>query len=148
MDARIPHPFFYDRPRSIAGSATGLTRRETALHLQLRWFVPMPGQVGLSVFGGPTFFNVTQDLVTAVDFSHSYPFDEASFTGASTEEQSASAVGYHVGADVGFFFTSTVGIGALVRFSRASVDLMSEGDRTVSIETGGFQAGGGLRLRF
>lgn len=148
VDAQIPHPFFYDRDRSIAGSATGLTRTETALHLQLRWFVPIPGQFGLSVFGGPTFFNVTQDLVTAVDFSQSYPFDEATFTGASAAEQSTSVVGYHVGADVGFFFSSTVGIGALVRFSRASVDLMSEGDGTVSIETGGFHAGGGLRLRF
>ena len=27
VDARIPHPFFFDRHRAIAGSAPGLTRR-------------------------------------------------------------------------------------------------------------------------
>ena len=148
VDARIPHPFFFDRHRSIAGSATGLTRTETAVHLQLRWFAPILDQVDLSVFGGPTLFNVTQGFVTAVGFSQSYPFEEASFTEASTEEQSTSAVGFHVGADVGFFFSPNVGIGALVRFSRASVDLRTDEDGTVSIDTGGFHAGGGLRLRF
>ena len=148
VDARIPHPFFFDRYRSIAGSATGLTRTETAVHIQLRWFAPAPDLIDLSLFGGPTFFNLTQGLVTAVGFSQSYPFDEASFAEASSAQQSKSAVGYHVGADVGFFFSSNVGIGALLRFSRASVDLVSEDGGTVSIDTGGFHAGGGLRLRF
>ncbi len=148
VDARIPHPFFFDRHRAITGSATGLTRTETTVHLQLRWFAPVPNQVDLSVFGGPSFFNVTQRLVTAVGFSQSYPFDEASFTEASVGERSESAVGFHVGADVGFFFSRNVGVGALVRFSRASVDLVSENDGRVSIDTGGFHLGGGLRLRF
>ncbi len=148
VDARIPHPFFFDRHRAIAGSATRLARTETAVHLQLRWFAPVASQVDLSVFGGPSLFNVTQGLVTAVGFSQSYPFDDASFTEASTGEQSESAVGFHVGADVGFFFSRNVGVGALVRFSRASVDLVSENDDRVSIDTGGFHLGGGLRLRF
>ena len=148
VDARIPHPFFYDRPRSIAGSATNLTRRETAVHIQVRWFTSVLDQVDLSLFGGPTFFNLTQGLVTAVDFSHTYPFDEASFTSADTGDQVASAVGFHVGADVGYFFSRYVGVGALVRFSGATVDLVSEDGGTISIDTGGFHVAGGLRLRF
>ena len=148
VTARVPHPFFFDRHRSISGSETGLSRTETAVHIQARWFVSVLDQVDLSLFGGPTFFNLTQDLVTGVDVGQSYPFDVASFADASTAQQSKSAVGYHVGADVGFFFSRSVGIGALVRFSRASVDLASEDGGTISIDTGGFHAGGGLRLRF
>ena len=148
VDARLPHPFFFDRHRAIAGSAPGLTRTETAIHLQLRWFAPVPDQLELSVFGGPSFFNVTQGLVTAVGFSQSYPFDAASFTEASTGEQSKSAVGYNIGADVGYFFSRHVGVGALVRFSGASVELLSQDEGRVSIDLGGLHAGGGLRLRF
>ena len=148
VDARIPHPFFFDRHRAIAGSAPGLTHTETAVHLQLRWFAPVPDQIELSVFGGPSFFNVTQGLVTAVGFSQSYPFDKASFTEASTGEQSGSAVGYNIGVDVGYFFSRYVGVGALVRFSGASVDLVSQDEGRISIDLGGLHAGGGLKLRF
>ena len=148
VDARIPHPFFFNRDRSISGSAPNLTRMETAVHVQLRWFAPSRSRVALSFFGGPTFFNVTQGLVTAVGFSQSYPFDVAVFTSAATNEQSKSAVGYNVGADVGFFFSRHVGVGALVRFSGASIDLVAEDAGRVAVDTGGFHAGGGLRLRF
>ena len=117
VDARIPHPFFFDRDRSITGSATNLTRTETAVHVQLRWFAPLRSRVSVSLFGGPTFFQVAQDLVTAVGFAQTYPFDVASFTSASTAEQSESAVGYNVGADVGYFFSRHVGVGMLIRFS-------------------------------
>ena len=118
------------------------------MHLQLRWFAPVPDQIELSVFGGPSFFNVTQGLVTAVGFSQSYPFDEASFTEASTGKQSGSAVSYNIGADVGYFFSRYVGVGALVRFSGASVDLLSQDEGRISIDLGGLHAGGGLKLRF
>ena len=148
VDARIPHPFFFDRARSIAGSATNLTRTETAVHVQLRWFTPLRGRGSLSFFGGSTFFCVTQDLVTTVGFAQTYPFDVASFTSASTATRSGSAVGYNVGADVGFFFSRNVGVGALVRLSGASVDLVSQDSGRVSIDLGGLHAGGGLRLRF
>jgi hypothetical protein len=148
VNARIPHPFFFDRDRAIAGSAPSLTRRENSVHVQVRWFVPTPEPVELSVFGGPTFSSVTQGLVTAVEFSQTYPFDVASFTAAASGTQTESAVGYNVGADVGFFFSRYVGIGALVRFSRASLDLVSEDSGLVSVDTGGLHAGGGLRLRF
>jgi hypothetical protein len=148
VDARIPHPFFFDRDRSIAGAAANLARTETAVHVQLRWFAPLGGRVSLSLFGGPTFFRVTQGLVTTVDFSQSYPFDDASFTSASTGDRSESALGYNVGVDAGFFFSRYIGVGVLARFARASVDLVSEDTGLVSIDTGGFHAGGGLRLRF
>ncbi|MDP7692080.1 MAG: hypothetical protein QGG89_09605 [Vicinamibacterales bacterium] len=148
VDARIPHPFFFNRDRAIAGSAANLGRTEHGMHLQVRWFAPVPGPFEVVVFGGPTFFNVRQDLVTSVGFSHSFPFNEASFTTASIARRSDSAVGYNVGADVSYFFSPHIGVGGLARFTRGSVDLASEDSGLVSTDAGGFHTGGGLRLRF
>ncbi len=148
IDARVPHPFFFDRPRSLTGSEPDLTRRETAVHLEVRWFEPMGDKAELAVFGGPTFFNLRQDLVTTIGYDHVYPYNEASFASASASPQSASAVGFNVGVDVGFFFSEVVGVGAIIRYSRASVELPGEGGSRVPVDAGGFHAGGGLRLKF
>ena len=148
LDARIPHPFFFDRPRSLTGSEPDLTRLETAVHVEVRWYESLSDTVELAVFGGPTLFNVQQDLVTAIGYDHAYPYDEASLASATTAAASASAIGFHAGADIGFFFSETVGLGALIRYSGGSVDLPGEGETMVPIDTGGFHIGGGLRLRF
>ncbi len=143
VDARIPHPFFFNRPRSLTGTEPDLTRMETAVHLEVRWFAPVAETIQLAVFGGPTFFAVEQDLVTAVGYDHTYPFDEASFASASTMTRSASAIGFHAGADVGYFFSDVVGVGVLLRYSAATVNLPAENDRVVPVDAGGFQVGGG-----
>ncbi len=148
VDARVPHPFFFDRSRSISGAALDLTRQEHAVHVQLRWFAPVPGPVQFALFGGPSFFFVDQDLVTAVTFTHSFPFDTASFSSAATRSYSESATGYHVGADAAVFFSRYLGIGGLVRFSRASVDFTSEDGGQFATDVGGLHLGGGLRMRF
>ena len=116
---------------------------ETAVHLEVRWFAPVAETIQLAVFGGPTFFAVEQDLVTAVGYDHTYPFDEASFASASTMTRSASAIGFHAGADVGYFFSDVVGVGVLLRYSAATVNLPAENDRVVPVDAGGFQVGGG-----
>ena len=147
IDARIPHPFFFDRPRSLSGSRPDLTRMETAVHVEVRWFAPVADAAEFSVFGGPTFFNLQQDVVTSIAYDHSYPYNEASFGSASTTALSASAVGFHAGADVGFFFSEAIGVGAVLRYSAGSVDLPSD-DGAITVDAGGFHVGGGLRLRF
>ena len=148
IDARIPHPFFFTRPRSLTGSEPDLTRLETAVHVEVRWFERVGDTVELAVFGGPTLFNVQQDLVTAIGYDHAYPYNEANLASASTMPVSASAIGFHAGADIGFFFSEAVGLGALIRYSGGSVDLPGEGGRMVPVDAGGFHVGGGLRLRF
>ena len=148
IDARIPHRFFFNRPRSVIGSQPDLTRLETAVHVEVRWFESAGDTVELAVFGGPTLFNVQQDIATAVTYDDAYPYNEASFASAATMPATATAIGFHAGADVGFFFSQAVGLGALIRYSGGVVDLPGEGERMVPIDVGGFQVGGGLRLRF
>ena len=148
VNANLPHPFFFNQDRRISGTAENLARREVGIHIQALWIVPVNDNLRVAVFGGPTFFNINQELVTEVEFASTYPFDEAEFTGVSTVEASESAVGVNVGVDVGYYFSRSVGVGGLVRFSRASVDLTPPSGDTVSTDAGGLQAMGGLRVRF
>ena len=150
IDARIPHPFFFNQPRSLTASEPDLTRLETAVHVEVRWYESAGDTVELAVFGGPTLFNVQQDLVTAIGYDHAYPYNEANFASASTMPVSASAIGFHAGLDIGFFFSEAVGLGALIRYSGASVDLppSAEGEGVFPVDAGGLHVGGGLRLRF
>ena len=148
ITGRLPHPFFFDRPRQIDGAETGFARRETAVHLQALWMIPASRSVDVALFGGPTFFTVSQDLVTAIRFEQGYPYAEAAYSGVDRRDQSISTTGFNVGADVAIYFSDRIGVGGTIRFSRGSVDLASEDGGAVSIETGGLHTTGGLRLRF
>ena len=148
VSARVPHPIFFDRDRSISGASPALARSEWAVHLQALATVPVTRSFSVSVFGGPTFFNVEQQLVTDVSFAQAYAFDTAAFSSAAVERRSGSTVGFHVGADVAYYFTDTVGAGWLTRYSRGRLELASVGDDALGLETGGLQAAWGLRMRF
>jgi hypothetical protein len=88
-----------------------------------------------------------QQFVTGVNFSETYPYDTALFTSADVSESSRTAVGVYVGADVTWMFSQHLGAGGVVQFTRATVK-QKVGDRTVSVDAGGAQAGGGVRFVF
>lgn len=153
VTARLPHPLLFDRDRTVSGTASSLTREEVAVDLQATWILPITRHVDLSLFGGPTFFTVEQDLVTSVSNTETFPFDTTTFDAADAERQSESGVGFNVGVDFTYFLQAAgsrprVGLGTLVRFSRASIDFTSEDGDTIAVHAGGVQIAGGLRLRF
>ena len=153
VTARLPHPLFFDQDRTVSGTASSLTREEITIDLQATWIFPIARHFDLSLFGGPTFFIVEQDLVTSVSNTETFPFDTTTFDAATAERQSQSGIGYNVGVDFTYFLQAAgsgtrVGLGALVRFSRASIDFVSEDGDTIAVEAGGLYIGGGLRLRF
>ena len=145
---QLPHPFWFDRPRSVSGTAPGLARTETAVHLQALWVIPVGRSFAFTLFGGPTWFNATQDLASDITFDQAYPFDVATYSGANMGERSASAIGAHAGADVAYYFSDRIGVGGMVRFSRGSVKLDSADGGTVASDVGGVHTCGGLRIRF
>ena len=146
--SQVPHPFFFEQPREVVGDATGITRTESVVHVQAVYVIDPRGPWRVVVGAGPSFFNVEQDLVTQVRFSESFPFDTATFTTADQQRVTASATGFNVSGDVSWMFSRNFGVGALVRFSRVSVDLEAPGDRTIPVDVGGAQAGGGIRIVF
>ncbi len=146
INAQVPHPFFFNQPRTVTGEVDG-DRSETAVHIQARWLIPVSPKMLVTVFGGPSFFSVEQDIVSDLEFSESYPFDTATFTRAIAASQSESAVGVNIGGDVAYYFTPNVGVGGTVQYSGATVQ-MTVPSGTADVKAGGLQVGGGLRLRF
>jgi len=57
-------------------------------------------------------------------------------------------MGYNASVDVTWMFARSVGVGGLVRYTRADVDLEPAAGRTLSMKAGGVQAGGGIRFVF
>jgi hypothetical protein len=138
----IPHPFLFGHDRSIAGTASG-TREEIAAHLQFGYIVPAGRNVSAIVFAGPSFFTVRQSVVTAISYTDAYPYDEATFSGATVANEEAKKTGFNVGVDVAYYFTRNIGAGGIIRFASTKVDV-SLGE----VDAGGAMVGGGVRVRF
>src|SRR5205085_12559376 len=111
VSAQVPHPFYFNRARTVAGEAADLSRAETGVHVQVTWGIPLAARWGLAVFGGPSWFSVAQDVVSGVAVTESYPFDTADFVSAIASRRSASKIGFHAGADLAFMLRPRVGIG-------------------------------------
>ena len=144
----MPHPFFFNQGRQVSG-AIDTTREELAVHVQVRALLPLKNRrMQAMVFGGPSFFDVKQDLVSDFEITETYPYDTATFSRGMTTTAKESKIGFNAGADVGYFFSRQVGVGATVQFAGATIDLDAPGGGTVEVKAGGLQVGGGLRLRF
>jgi hypothetical protein len=141
VSGTVPHPFFFNQPRAIDGTTPG-KREELAVHVDAVYVVPVNPRLQVAIFGGPSFFNVKQTLVSDYTFSQSYPYDSAAFTGATSAEESKSVTGFNVGADVGYYFTDVIGIGGVIRFSRATFD-----SSIGKLDVGGPEVAFGVRLR-
>ncbi len=147
LSGSVPHPFFFNRPRSVTGDVGGVRREELAVHVQARAIVPVGRRLEVMAFGGPSFFQVKQGMVTSFTWADSYPFDDARFSTAATSRAKGSKVGFNAGADVAYFFSPRIGLGGAIQFSGATVEI--DGAAGVQdVKAGGAKAGGGLRLRF
>jgi len=146
-EATLPHPLFFQRNRQISGETTGITREETGIHIQAQYQLPPFGNVYVTLAGGPSVLDIQQSIVTDVNFTEEFPYDTAIYVGVDSQRVSGTATGFNAGADVRWMFTRNVGVGGLVRYTRATVDL-TRNNRTVTVDAGGMQVGGGVRLAF
>jgi len=148
IDATRPHPFFFGRPRTFSADIRGVTRTETAAHVQVFFDAFTSEHLRLVLSAGPSSFHVEQDLVDQVEYDEVYPYDTATFRNATTKTSKATAAGFNAGADLAWMFTHRVGAGLLLRWSRGRVELDTPDDRTIKVNVGGAQGGIGLRLLF
>lgn len=148
VDAQVPHPLFFGRPRAVSGSATGLGRSETAVNLRAIWMMPVGVRWQVALAGGPSWFAVSQDLVQDVTLTQTYPYDTATYAGVVTERSSKSGVGFNAGVDAMYLFTRHLGVGVSATFSRAHVPLISSSSSSIGSDAGGLYVAGGLRVRF
>jgi len=96
-------------PRAQTASAVRTLRATEAASRQLRTvsdevrrlnLVPASGRFGLALFGGPTFFRMTQDIAGDITVTETYPYDTVVIAAGTRSELSESAVGFRAGADL------------------------------------------------
>ena len=160
ISGSVPSPIFFDTFRQATASATGLEYTEQAFHVQAFWHVPVTVEFEVMLFGGPTFFQVKNDLIAGLDVVEAGgDFSSVSLQNISTTRSSESTVGFNLGIDgtymfirnAGIAFVRDAGIGAMVRYSRGSADLAAPagtGSESFSVDAGGLEIAAGLRVRF
>jgi hypothetical protein len=147
LTAAIPHPILFDAPRTVEGSVNDVAHNEQNLHVALMYALPVHA-VEVKVIGGPTFFKLKQHFVSRVAINETYPFDTATFASATTKQLSETAMGFNAGVDISRPLSSNIGIGALIRYSRADVKFDDPDIGQQTVKAGGFEAAGGVRVRF
>jgi hypothetical protein len=151
LSGTVPHPVFFNQPRSFTSTVSGLERRENAEHLVLGWTVPVSTKMDVMVFAGPSFFRIQQDVVADAKVAEAgSPYTEV-VVQPTIENRKKSVTGYNVGADVSYLIWQNdsirLGGGAFFRYTAAKTSLLmltTEQDTTV----GGMQFGFGGRIRF
>jgi hypothetical protein len=155
-DVTVPHPLFGPEPRSASVQVGGVGYSERAVHLQAAYFLPLTTRIDIAFFVGPSFFTVDLDRASIGPENVQegpFPFTTVSLSGATISGRSESAVGFNIGVDGTYLVTRRFGGhfggGLFLRYSRASVDIPAvAGGGSVGVDAGGFEVGGGLRVRF
>ena len=147
VDARVPHPFFFNQLRTATFDTEPLKAHEAAVHIPVVW-MPAFGDFRVLVFAGPSFFRLSQTVVTKVTLNEQYPYDTVGISGVTTEERKGSILGYHAGGDISYFFGPSVGVGGGVRYTRATIEFDSDENVTTVGIAGALEAVAGLRFRF
>jgi hypothetical protein len=144
----VPHPLFFNSPRTGVFSRTDLEHKELGVHIQAAWVMPLNEKISVTVAGGPSFFSVDQSLITGVTTATEVaPFDTVAIASVATTSVSENGVGGNAGVDVTYLVTEQLGGGLFVRWAGGSVDIPANGG-TQSLDVGGVQVGIGLRARF
>ena len=143
----VPHPFLFNRPRTVTTGFDDMEHKERAVHLQAYYFVPLDDKFELGVFVGPSFYNVKQSYVTGLGSFSETSNPDVITVSLGTATASDSQIGYNIGAEASYAFTRNVGAALLLRFTRASVEL-DLGGQPMTMNVGDLQFGGGLRFRF
>jgi hypothetical protein len=101
--------------------------------------MPISEKMDVTVSIGPSFIHVIQDVVSSITVPE--PTQDIVYT---LDNESGTAVGINVGVDGNYMLTRNYGVGVFIRYAGGSADLPHAPD----LKVGGFQVGGGARIRF
>jgi len=142
----LPHPFFYRRPREVSGSLAALSYSETAIHFDGVYTRALNARITLDVFGGPSFFVTSTEVLTDLVVQDLYPYDSVTLQRTEVGKVDDSPLGFNLGASVTYRLTPRLGVDFNARFSRGTVRFTPSGGSPIEFSAGGFRASGGIRL--
>lgn len=158
LSANIPHPLYPDAYASDSSETNDeLKRTEGSINMLAVYQKDIDDHSRFRIFGGPTYFRLKADAVTEVLWDQQFGIftrnNVVSITGYRGREVEETGWGFNVGADYSYFLTRVFGLGFMGRYNLGQVTFREDpaavipsGD--VDVKVGGFQFGGGLRLRF
>jgi hypothetical protein len=147
VDARVPHPSFFNQPRT-ASKAAPFQRAEAAIHIQALFVIPVSSKLDVSVSAGPSLIDVRQDLVQSIEVAEvGAPFTSVAIGNVAVLTREVRVFGINIGADVTWFVTPIAGIGITARYVGASAATQLSGGGPIDLDLGGFQVGWGARIR-
>ena len=146
----VPHPIIQNNPRLIESQSLQSTHRVQVAHVFGAWRFPVLDKLDIAAFGGASFFNLTQGVVTNVTAVEvgGPPFSAVKIDQLQRGHYRRNSVGGHVGVDVTYMATRFVGVGFLARYTNGLVEIPSAKGGTLSLSVGGLEVGGGIRIRF
>ncbi|NOT28170.1 MAG: hypothetical protein HOP16_18975 [Acidobacteria bacterium] len=153
LAVRIPHPTLTNRFGSDQDATESYrVRSETILDFSAIYSYNQPAW-RIAVFGGPTYFRLTQDMVSAINYSQFFNLvgtNTINITTYQHNEVKDSTIGFNAGADASWFFTRHVGVGGGIRFNYGTVQLDEEPLSRVPVDlrVGSTTFVGGARFRF
>jgi len=151
VQASVPHPIFFDRPRSYTETIDGIDRDEKATHLQFGWMFPINDNFDVFAYVGPSFYRLTQEVVAGASIAEQGPPFTTVIVQPTIETRKESATGYNLGADATYMFYTRdrlrLGVGGFLRFTGATADIQLS-DSAFETDLGGVQFGIGARIRF
>ena len=157
---RGPSSIFFEFDRTATASRQGLRHREVTYHLYGHFRVPLSATTLLTLSGGPSYFDASQELIAEIGTSErGFPFDEVDIVSTDVERVAASAWGYNVGLDLAYWgprfnpfqllgLPDRVGVGVGVRYSWAKPQLELRGQLPRTLQVGLVHAVGGVRVAF
>jgi hypothetical protein len=152
--ADVPHPTFFNANATDTGAAGTLSGTESAIHISFAVVPVRSRRLELRLMGGPSFFTLKGEMVREIEYEQTFdslaPQQAIAIRGMSTGQASGSAVGYHLGADLTYFFHRLVGIAGGFRVGQATVAVETEPLSNIRQEflVGSTTAFLGLRVRF
>lgn len=139
VEAQIPHPAFYDQPKTVVADAAEVAHTERGIHFKATWMSRVSDRIDVALSAGPSMIRLRQELTARVSVA---PPTQNITLVKTTEE--ANALGFNAGFDATYGLSPGAGVGIFVQYAGATVDLPS----AVGVKVGGIQGGLGLHLRF
>ena len=137
----MPDPVFFDQPRLVSTTVNNAKHSQPAINLFGMWMMPVTDKIDVGFQFGPTIFSASQDLPTGIAVSEPGP----TITSVNVSSVDETSMGIHFGVDVTYLVTPRYGVGVIARYTYGSADFDGAAD---SVSLGGFQIGGGVRVRF
>ena len=157
MTATVPHPNIFNANGTGSGTAT-VKGAEADVNISAVLVLMDSGKMKIRILAGPSFIAVKQEIVEDFFYHQSISGATNTITVSASDAilqsptQTTNLVGFHVGGDFAYFFSKVFGVGGMARFvaagSKDITDPFALAPNTITIKGGGFQVGGGIRLRF